>query len=367
MEDDIKIDLTPKLNLPKHRKRRWPWIIGAVVLILALTAGGVYYFYQDGLKPVNPNQAEVINFEVAKGNGVSEIGRKLLEAGLIKNRQVFEWYNRLNKTSSSLKNGNYQLKKTMSLPEIVKILVAGKTEQMTVTFFPGSTLNFRHNDRDKTLTHREALKKVGFSDAQIDAAFTKSYSSHKFFQLLPEVKSLEGLIFGETFIYRAGASLDEVLNYNFDHFYQIIQKNDLVAKYQKHNLSLYQGIILASIVEREAITKDDRAQVAQVFLKRYQSGMKLGSDVTYQYICRMTGVPNNYNIDSPFNTRRYEGLPPTPIATPSLSALLALAEPAAGDYVYFLAGDDGKTYFAHTYAEHERNIRDYCKVGCSVQ
>ena len=94
--------------------------------------------------------------------------------------------------------------------------------------------------------------------------------------------------------------------------------------------------------------------------------MVLGSDVTYQYIADKTGVTRDPGLDSPYNTRRYPGLTPTPIASPGKAALLAVANPAAGDYIYFLSGDDDVTYFAHTYAEHERNIVDYCQKKCSV-
>jgi UPF0755 protein len=129
---------------------------------------------------------------------------------------------------------------------------------------------------------------------------------------------------------------------------------------------LYEGITLASIVQREASTPADQQQVAQVFYSRLAIGMQLGSDVTYQYIADKTGVARDPGLDSPYNTRRYTGLPPGPIAVPGSSALLAVANPAEGDYLYFLAGDDGATYFARSLAEHEANIVDHCAVNCST-
>ena len=94
--------------------------------------------------------------------------------------------------------------------------------------------------------------------------------------------------------------------------------------------------------------------------------MPLGSDVTYQYIADKTGVTRDPNLDSPYNTRRYAGLPPGPIATPGLSALQAVAEPEDSDYLYFLSGDDHVTYYGRTLKEHEANIANHCKVKCQI-
>lgn len=123
---------------------------------------------------------------------------------------------------------------------------------------------------------------------------------------------------------------------------------------------------MASIIQREVATAEDAAQVAQVFKLRYDQGMQLGSDVTYQYIADKTGQPRSVDFDSPYNTRRYVGLPPGPISSPGLASLKAVGNPAPGDFVYFLSGDDDKTYFARTNEEHERNIRDHCQKKCQI-
>jgi UPF0755 protein len=110
------------------------------------------------------------------------------------------------------------------------------------------------------------------------------------------------------------------------------------------------------MVEREVNIATDRPIVAQVFLTRLRLGQMLGSDVTTHYAADLLGVPFNINIDSRYNTRRYTGLPPGPICSPGLGSMDAVAHPAATDYLYFLSGKDGKTYFAKTYAEHQANI-----------
>lgn len=367
MADSLGPNLVPKLSLPRPSSFKFLKIAMGLFGVSLLIVIGVFFWYRQNLKPVDTQSSVDVDFVVQKGSSLGQISQSLLDKKLIRNRQVFEIYNRLNKTSGRLKTGTFKLRSSMAVADIVNQLLTSRVKQIEVTFYPGATLNFRHNERDTTPSHRESLKRLGFDDREIDQAFAKHYIEHPLFKLLPQVKSLEGLIYGETLFFNKGSSVETVLRRYFDLFYQVIKENRLIEKYQDQGLTLYQGIILASLIQREAKTDADRAQVAQVFLKRFREGMKLGSDVTYQYICRLKGLPHNYNIDSPYNTRRYEGLPPTPIASPSRSALLALAKPATGDYVYFLAGDDGKTYFAYTYAEHENNIRRHCRVGCSVQ
>ena len=131
-------------------------------------------------------------------------------------------------------------------------------------------------------------------------------------------------------------------------------------------MSLYQGITLASIIQREVNAEGDQRQVAQVFLLRLKDDISLGSDVTYQYIADKTGVPRDPGLDSPYNTRVVKGLPPGPISAPGRLALDAVANPATGDYKFFLSGDDDKTYFGRTQAEHEKNIADHCKMKCQI-
>ena len=145
----------------------------------------------------------------------------------------------------------------------------------------------------------------------------------------------------------------------------MLEQNQLQEAFAEQGLSLYEGITLASIIQREAIGGDE-PQIAQVFYSRLSIGMELGSDVTYQYIADKTGVARDVNLDSPYNTRRYVGLPPGPIASPGVDALLATANPAEGDYLYFLSGDDDVTYFARTLEEHETNIREHCQQKCQI-
>jgi len=186
----------------------------------------------------------------------------------------------------------------------------------------------------------------------------------------PAGSDLEGYVFGDTYKGSSDASVEAILQQTFNEYAQVIKDNNLVEAFKQQGLTLFQGITLASIVQREApasVSAEStaaRAQIAQVFYSRLRSGMPLGSDVTFIYAANMRGVPPISTLDSPYNTRIVTGLPPGPIATPGLAALKATAAPASTDYVYFIAGDDRQTHFARTLKEHQANIAQFCKVGC---
>jgi UPF0755 protein len=182
----------------------------------------------------------------------------------------------------------------------------------------------------------------------------------------PASADLEGYVFGETYQFNSGATVQDIIQRTLDQLSTVVTDNGLVAKLKAHGLNLYEGITLASIIQREVSSPADEKQVAQVFYSRLSSGMMLGSDVTYQYIADKTGVARDPNLNSPYNTRRFAGLPPGPISAPGENALLAVANPSVGDYLFFLSGDDDVTYFARTNAEHEANITDHCKVKCAT-
>ena len=154
---------------------------------------------------------------------------------------------------------------------------------------------------------------------------------------------------------------------------KVVTENNLIEAYQVHGLTLYQGITLASIVQKEA-TGADQATVAQVFYSRMAAGMNLGSDVTAQYAAdlvdpdRQTYTDNSavLQIDSPYNTRLYAGLPYGPICNPGAEALIAAASTTDTHYLFFLTGDDGMVYYSHTDSEHQQNIAEHCQELCKT-
>ncbi len=322
-------------------------------LILMVAIGGLWFVQQ--LKAVDSAAVDKAKITIQSGAGLSDIARTLKQNDLIRSELAFEWYVRLSGKTSSLQSGAYRLGQSEDVPAILKHLTSGNADTFSITFLPGATL----------AKHRQVLLDAGYATEQVDAALQKRYD-HPLFESKPESADLEGYIYGETFNFAADASPEEILVYNFDYYRNIIDTNNLVELYKKQGFTLYEGITMASIIQREVATPEDAAQVAQVFKTRYDMGMQLGSDVTYQYIADKLGQPRSVDFPSEYNTRREVGLPPGPISSPGLATLKAVGYPAPGDYVYFLSGDDDKTYFARTNEEHERNIQAHCQKKCQI-
>lgn len=340
-------------NFKKNRGVRVILGAAAGIIVLCLIAASGWYLSQ--VQAVNASDTEKVLVTIEPGSGLSQIASTLKRDDLIKSELAFEMYVRLNDKTSGLQSGTYRLSKSEDVPAIVKHLTSGNTDTFSITFLPGATLS----------KHREVLISSGYSEAEVDSALAKNYD-HPIFEGKPSEADLEGYIYGETYNFTSQSTVDQILVRTFDEYKKAVDENDLISKYKQQGFSLYQGITMASIIQREVATAEDAAQVAQVFKKRYDMGMQLGSDVTYQYIADKTGQPRSVDFDSPYNTRRYAGLPPGPISSPGIASLRAVGSPAPGDFLYFLSGDDDKTYFAVTNEEHERNIRDHCQKKCQI-
>lgn len=348
-----QIDEAPRRRLPS--KRLIAIIAAAIVSLVVVALTGLIVWYTQQLAAVSPESDEKIMVTIQPGTGLSDIAATLKRNDLIRSELAFEWYVRQSGKTGSLQSGSYRLAKAEGVPAIVKHLTSGNTDTFSITFLPGATL----------AKHRQVLIDAGYDTEQVDTALAATYD-HPIFDGKPAEADLEGYIYGETYNFPANATVEQILTRTFDQFETVVTTNDLKNKYKQQGFSLFQGITMASIIQREVATPEDAAQVAQVFKLRYDQGMQLGSDVTYQYIADKTGQARSVDLDSPYNTRRYTGLPPGPISSPGIAALTAVANPAPGDYVYFLSGDDDKTYFARTNEEHERNVREHCQKKCQI-
>lgn len=351
---------------PKRSKQKIIlWIIGTVVTSVLLLVLALFIWYTNELSPIGTDKNQRIQVTIIPGQTPSQIGQLLEVKKVIRSNLAFDIYTRFTNKRDNLQAGTYLLLPSDSTAAIVDHLVNGDVDESSITFYPGATLIDKSDTPEsKKLDVRTALMRSGYNDAEITTAFNKNYDG-PLFMGRPNGADIEGYVYGDTYRFNKDATVEQVLQRAFDKFYEVVKENDLIEKYKSHGLSLYQGITFASIVQSEAHNSNDQKQVAQVFYSRLSMGMQLGSDVTYQYIADKLGVARDTNLDSPYNTRRYAGLPPGPISTPGLSALLAVAEPAGGDYLYFLSGDDHKIYFAHTNDEHEANVKAHCQKQCS--
>ncbi len=348
---------TPAKKTRVGKKRRIvSWILGFLVASGALTAGVVYWAYTANLAAVDPNSHQQVEVSLPPGTTTTKVAQILQQKGVIKNSQAFELYVKLKGVSGKLQAGAYRIAKSSDVPAVVAKLTTGKTDTFTITFLPGATL----------AKHRKVLLEAGYSVAQVDAALAKQYT-HPLLASKPAEADLEGYIYGETYQMPSDATVSQVLERTFDEYYKTIRTNNLEAKFKERGFSIHQGIIMASIIQREVGKPEkDQAMVAGVFYNRLASGMNLGSDVTYQYIADKTGVQRDPGLQSPYNTRIHTGLTPGPIASPGKGALIAAANPSRHNYLFFLSGDDDVTYFGVTDADHQRNIRDHCHKKCQI-
>lgn len=339
---------------PPRSKKHMFWWIGAAIALLLIGGIAGWVWYQNELSPVNPRNEERVTVTIEPNAVPMEIAQILKDEELIRSVEAFTLYTRLTGLQGSLQAGTYRLSQSESTPEIVAHLTNGNVDTIDITFLPGATL----------AEHKEVLSDAGYGEEEIDQAFAASYDS-PLFDGKPVTADLEGYIYGETYRVASSASVEDILRMTFAEFESTLTTQNLRAGFAAQDLSLFQAITLASIIQRESIGGDE-PQIAQVFYRRLAEDMVLGSDVTYQYIADKTGVARDVNLDSPYNTRRYPGLPPGPIASPGLASLKAVASPAAGDYLFFLSGDDDVTYFARTLEEHEANIRAHCQQKCQI-
>ena len=375
-----------------------------ILLFLAGLFGGGYYWYS--LQPVSSancrfdsakaasesnekeadSNCEYQTIEVTAGESVKEIANNLKRADLIRNPHAFELYARINNLHAKLKAGKYSFRKTMSARAIAKQLVNGvvSSDVFNLTILPGTNLLGDKGKSQTGIIHQ--FRTLGYSEEEINQALTKHYDNPVLKGLyadetklsnpeIPVKLALEGYLYGETYQFYNHEKLENVITTILNQFNDVVVSNQLEEKFKARGLSLREGIILASIIQKEANT-EDMPGVSMVFQNRLRQGIALGSDVTATYAADITGIDrtNATNADilavnSLYNTRKFPGLPPGPIAVPSKAALLAVAEPdsSKASMLYFLTGDDGLMYYSSTDAEHNQKIRDHCQKLCKVQ
>ena len=319
-------------------------------------------------------------FEIKTNQTISDIAENLKKAGLIRSDFAFKTYLKLSNKSAKIKAGTYSLRANLSAKEIVEQMEKGvaSSEVFNLTILPGETLK----------EIKQKLIKLGYLSEQIDTALLKKYDSPVLKGLYdnegkltnpaqPANVALEGYLYGETYQFYKGETVEHIFETMINQLNSVVVANNIEEKFQKRGFSLREGLILASIIQKEAHS-EDMPGVSMVFQNRLKVGMTLGSDVTATYAADLVNPnrdrndPNNnlrvLETDNLYNTRKHTGLTPGPICSPGITAILAVAEPDENkrSMRYFLTGDDGKMYYSVTDTEHTQKIRDYCQKLCSV-
>ncbi len=344
----------------KRRRIRLPHGVWSLLIIVLVVVVGVLlllsHVYVLGLQPLASANQQAQTFTVEKGQSVRSIADNLQGHHLIRSSLAFQLYVRLKALHGGLQAGTYAISPDQDVQSIVSTMARGKVATRLVTILPGRRIDQVRAD----------LINAGFSPSAVDAALQPGqYTNLPVLAIKPaNVTTLEGLLWPDSFQKTAATSPSTIVRESLSEMGQQLTPS-LEAAFTAENLTAYQGIVLASIVQQEVNKPGDMAQAAQVFLSRLKSNSSLGSDVTAYYGAIEAGQPPSLQYDSPYNTLIHTGLPPTPISTVSTSSLNAVAHPAPTHWLYFVAGDNGTTYFSTSLQEHQAQVQQYCHKLCS--
>lgn len=328
------------------------------VVLMVCSVFIVRRIYNQNITPVSSSQKAVI-VTIPTGATIKEIGKKLQDQGVIKAAWAFEWYVRNKSLGNYLQAGTYSLRPSQNMSEIVSAITRGKVDTTLVKILPGQRIDQIRNS---------LIRNDGFTAEEVDAALDPAqYANEPALADKPPADSLEGYLYPDSYQKTNETKPETIIRAALAEMRKHL-KPEIRAAFIKQGLTVHEGVILASIIEQEVSNPNDKPVVAQVFLKRRHENMQLGSDVTAFYGAVKAGKMLTQNealrLDSPYNTRMHSGLPPGPISNVSASSLKAVASPASTDYLYFVAGDDGVTYFSRTLSEHESLTAQHCKKLC---
>lgn len=341
------------------RARQWPKRILYTALILLLVIVGSVIFirrmYDENLKPVSSSTEQKV-FIVRSGASVNEIGESLRKDGLIRQVWAFERYVRNENLGSKLQAGTYRLSPSQSVQTIAALMAEGKVAVDLLTILPGQRID----------QVKDAFIKSKFDPGAVDAALNPAnYGDSPALADKPASATLEGFLYPDSYQKDASTDPSVIIRASLKEMENRLTPG-MRAAFAGQGLSVYQAVTLASVVEMEVSNAADRAQVAQVFLDRLKNDIALESDATAIYGAVLAGQKKpSVRFESVYNTYSHKGLPPGPISNVTESSLQAVAKPAATNWMYFVAGDDGKTYFSKTLAEHEALTAEHCRKLCS--
>jgi UPF0755 protein len=329
-----------------------------------------------------------LELKVIKGQGIKEIAAALSQARLIKSVTVFKFYIILSGEAQHLKPGTYQFNGQMSVPEMVDFLIKGVNEETTVTIPEGTTVK----EIDQILSSAGVITSGTLAEFDFSADFSAEGGSASGGQFLKGVDpapfldmnlafadsfreaiqkrcgvdNLEGFLYPDTYRFKINSSVEEITKKLVGNFQEKIWP--LIS--QKDNW--YEILILASILEKEVLTFEDRQLVAGILNKRLAADIPLQVDATIAYVkcqgnlrsCPQRQVlKTDLKIDSPYNTYLNRGWPPTPIANTNETTIQAALNPKPSSYWYYLSAEQTKeTIFAKTLDEHNKNRQQYLPI-----
>ena len=327
-------------------------IAAAVIALIIVVMGFLALTSDDKSEAEFAQRSKHVLFKVKEGMDAAEIARRLEKNGIIESSFKFRMLAKLNGYEDQLKVGSYNFTTGMGYDEVFTKLLAGAPEIVKFTIPEGFTV--------KDIAKR--LDSIGLINEEEFLQKAKDYAPYDYIKKPKNVFFYcEGFLFPDTYEIEDNASVEDILNMMAENFdYRLSRK--MRTRAAEEGLSIYELIIMASIVEKEVRYPEDRPIVAQVFFKRLKLGMPLQTDASLQYL--MDAPKEDVSIadtqiDSPYNTYQHVGLTPGPIANPGLDAIEAVLNPANTDYLYFVADRSGHNHYAYTYDEHLSLVNQY--------
>lgn len=340
-------------------------------LLVCLTLVGLYFYF---IKSHGKDERVVIN--IVEGETYSTIGNKLKSNGLIKSTLAYKIYIKIKKPNS-LEYGDYILNKSNNLEEIIEIMEKGSVnlqETKTITFVEGKNMRYVISKitSEFSITEEEILNKLSDSE-YLDSLIEKYWFLTDSIKNKDLYYSLEGYLYPDTYVFYEDSSLEDIFKKMLDNMESKLEPYKEEVENNKY--TIHQMITLASIIELEASSADDRKGVAGVFYNRLNNGWSLGSDVTTYYAERI----DNWSRDlkkselskcNQYNTRSScmaGKLPVGPICNAGIKSIEATIEPTSHNYYYFVADKNGKTYFSKTDSEHNSTVNRLKREGLWIE
>lgn len=324
-------------------------IIGSIVLGLSLFLGWFWQSYNQFVStPVNFTQSSIV-MTIPSGASVTSVANSLVTKGIIQDKSLFLWMFKFSDAKTSVQVGEYVIKPDMTPRNIMDIFVEGKVKQYPFTIVEGwsfkqmivalgENTHLKHNLVDKS--DKEIMDAIGHGGEHPEGRF------------LPD-----------TYHFPAGSSDTLFLKRAYDAMEAVLEKEWLTRSAGLPYKTAYEALIMASIVEKETGVASERKQIAGVFVRRLQKKMRLQTDPTVIYGMgdKYTGNIRRKDLkkDTPYNTYRRKGLPPTPIALPGEAAIHAALHPHDDKTLYFVAKGNGTHHFSETMKAHNKAVRKY--------
>ncbi len=328
-------------------------LLAVVTLVVSLGAVAIYsynaLFAEIGLPQPNSAIATPIKIDIAEGSSLSRVAFDLQQSGYLRSPLLFKLWARLQGFDDRIRTGEYELQPGMSPVALLEKIVRGDTIQYRITLVEGWTF-------------RQALQAI-WSAANINSVLSGLSLPEIAARMNLDRENPEGLLYPDTYFYTKGTADIELLVRANDKLNEVLNQAWETRLGALPYATPYEALTMASIIEKESASNSERELIAAVFVARLELGMRLQSDPTVIY-----GMGDSYegNIrredlleETPYNTYRIDGLPPTPIALSGRASIVAALNPASSDYLYFVARGDGSHQFSRSLEEHNAAVRQY--------